>query len=82
MNIRSKNHDSFLLRKFKYFFPQILFTANLIFDMQGVVNVVMGNAPEIGDALLSSPKVDFGYYILLFDVAIYLLAVTCKYFLF
>lgn len=47
------------------------------------MNVVMGNAPEIGDALLSSPKVDFGYDIFLFDVVIYLLeAATCKYFLF
>lgn len=24
---------------------------------QGVVNVVMGNAPEIGDAILASPQV-------------------------
>lgn len=25
--------------------------------MQGVVNVVMGNAPDIGDALIASPQV-------------------------
>lgn len=25
--------------------------------VQGVVNVVMGNAPDIGDALLASPQV-------------------------
>lgn len=29
--------------------------------MQGVVNVVMGNASDIGEALLSSPKVDFSF---------------------